>query len=468
MKTIDLKQNKFALIGLGNTGLSVIAYLEYASAKLSKIFDTRENPPNQSKVLNYQLFCGKLDIANFHDIDVIVISPGVSIYEPVLQKLITRGRIVVSDIELFAQAIKSWPSQVIGITGSNGKTTVTTLTGYLAQSVGISTLVAGNIGIPVLHSYIQIMQSCEVPQLIVLELSSFQLETTYSLDLVAATVLNICEDHLDRYRDLLEYAYAKSHIFNNCKSQVLNISDSQVVSMARNTCKHIWFGDEAGATHTIVRNGNEPHLSINAENYINCSSLQLVGQHNYNNVLASLALLAEAGIDIYATKLKAALMAFKGLEHRMQKIASYAGVTYIEDSKGTNVGAVVAGISGLDQPVHLILGGDGKGQDFSPLCPLVASYCKSVAILGQDKYKIYEELVDLPIPIKLFNSLEECVLFCHANASSGEYVVLSPACASWDMFDDYKHRAQVFSQCVQQLSSLPISSFKAELSITLI
>ncbi|MCC2626249.1 MAG: murD [Burkholderiales bacterium] len=448
MKNIDFKKHKFAVIGLGDTGLSIIDYLRYQNANLTKVFDTRDTPPHREAVSAYQLFCGKLEKLSFDDIDVIVISPGISIYEPVLQELITQGKIIVGDIELFALAVKDWPSKIIGITGSNGKTTVTTLTGYLADASGYTTLVAGNIGVPVLQSYIKIMQTGDIPQIIVLELSSFQLETTYSLNLVAATVLNISEDHLDRYRDLLEYAYAKSHIFNNCKTQVLNISDPLVMSMSRSACQHAFFGNEPEATYKLVKNDDGIFLNINSEAYIEGNKLGLVGLHNYQNVLASLALLSVSGIDIFSSQFKDALENFKGLEHRMQKVGVVGGITYIEDSKGTNVGAVVAGVSGLDRPVHLILGGDGKGQDFSPLVKLVANYCKSVAILGQDKYKINDVLSGLSMPIKLCDSLEECIVFCNSNAVSGEYVVLSPACASWDMFDNYKHRAQVFKDFV--------------------
>ncbi|MCC2645410.1 MAG: murD [Burkholderiales bacterium] len=450
MKKINFKTHNFAVIGLGETGLSIVNYLSYLKANLLKVFDTRDNPPHQEAVVDYQLFCGKLEINKFDDIDVIAISPGVSIYEPVLQELITQGKIIVGDVELFALAIHSWESKVIGITGSNGKTTVTALTGYLAESAGFKTLIAGNIGIPVLQSYMQIMQDGNIPQIIVLELSSFQLETTYSLKLATATVLNISEDHLDRYRDLLEYASVKGNIFNNCSMQILNMDDPLVTCMIRGTGKYIWFGSDSSANYKIA--GDKSALYIDSQAYIQCSSLELVGLHNYLNVLASLALLAGAGINIHDTKLKDALKVFKGLEHRMQKIAvSSKGITYIEDSKGTNVGAVVAGISGLDRPVHLILGGDGKGQDFSPLRALVANHCKSVAILGRDKHKIKEVLHGLPIPVKLCDSLEECVIFCNSNANNQEYVVLSPACASWDMFDNYKHRAQVFINNVKKM-----------------
>lgn len=451
IEQIDFKKHRFAVIGLGDTGISIIKYLQYEKANLIKIFDTREDPPHRDIVENYELYCGKLNIKDFSDIDVIVISPGVSIYETVLQIAITQGKLVVGDVELFARVIKSWPSHVIGITGSNGKTTVTTLTGYLAQKAGFSTLVAGNIGVPVLHSYIEIIKSGAIPQFIVLELSSFQLETIQSLNLTTATVLNISEDHLDRYRDLLEYAYAKAHIFNNCQLQILNNDDLLVKAMARSNQKHVWFGYSEALQYKVVVDKENSCLNINNTSYLLCKDLQLVGQHNYQNVLASLALLAGCGIDINDQVIKNALKEFKGLEHRMQKVGIIDDVIYIEDSKGTNVGAVVAGVSGLDQWVHLILGGDGKGQDFTPLRELVKKFCKSVAILGQDKHKIYKVLDGLDTSVKLCDSLEECVEFCHNNALPNEYVVLSPACASWDMFNNYKHRADVFVKCVESL-----------------
>ncbi|MBY0378822.1 MAG: UDP-N-acetylmuramoyl-L-alanine--D-glutamate ligase, partial [Burkholderiales bacterium] len=380
-KAINFNTHRFAVVGLGDTGLSIIDYLKFKQANIVKVLDTRDNPPNQEKILNLPFIFGKLKPEFFDAVDVIVISPGISIYEQVLQYAITKGILVLGDIELFAQEIKHWSSKIIGVTGSNGKTTVTTLTGYLAKSIGIDTLVAGNIGIPVLRSFIDIETNKKYPQLIVLELSSFQLESIYSLSLDSATVLNISEDHLDRYRDLLEYAYVKANIFNNCKVQVLNSDDVLSLAMKRSELKLLEIsGENSNANFSMLRESNQLYIMVKHKKFLPCKMLNLVGTHNYINVLASLALLEAVGVDIYNAKLISSLKAFSGLEHRMQKIAQSSNqITFIEDSKGTNVGSVVAGISGLDAPVNLILGGDGKGQDFMPLRNLVQNKCKSVA-----------------------------------------------------------------------------------------
>lgn len=431
----------FAVIGLGDTGLSIIRYLNHKKAKIVRVFDTRETPPNTDQIELPTSF-GELKYRDFNDINIIVISPGISIYEPVLQMALKNNKQVVGDIELFANEIKSWDSKVIGITGSNGKTTVTSMTGYLSCCYGLNTLIAGNIGKTVLDAYLEVVTSNNIPQVIILELSSFQLETIYNLNLDAGVVLNISEDHLDRYRDLLEYAYAKANIFNNCKVQVLNSDDTFVKAMQRHEKVCRFFGEDA----EFSLKGNI--LQINGTDYLDTKELNLVGRHNYFNALVSLALLDALEIDIYNDKIKDGLRSFKGLEHRMEKVITHNGIIYIEDSKGTNVGAVVAGVSGLDCPVHLILGGDGKGQDFTPLRLLVEKKCKSVAIIGQDKLEIKKVLDGVKLPIEMFTTLPEAVSFCINNASSGDGVVLSPACASWDMFDNYKHRAKVFIESV--------------------
>ncbi|MCE2705623.1 MAG: UDP-N-acetylmuramoyl-L-alanine--D-glutamate ligase [Proteobacteria bacterium] len=450
-KQINLQKDRFAVIGTGDTGLSISNYLKYAKANLVKVFDTRDNPPHQKDLLN--VICGKLDFNLFIDIDVIVISPGISIYDDAIQQAIHHGILVIGDIELFALAIKKWQARVIGITGSNGKTTVTALTGYLAKSIGLKTMIAGNIGVPVLNSYIEAVKNKDIPEIIVLELSSFQLESTHSLDLDAATVLNISEDHLDRYRDLLEYVYVKSNIFNNCKVQIINANDMFVGAMIRHNLVYRTFGINSNSDFSLIDTNNQWHLQVYQADFIECSKLNLVGVHNYLNVLVSLALLDAIGIDIKDKKLSTALCEFSGLEHRMQKVLTHNGVVFIEDSKGTNVGAVTAGVSGLDMPVHLILGGDGKGQDFSPLRDLINKKCKSVAVIGQDKLQILEVLHGLEIPIANCTTLEEAVSFCYENAIAGDAVILSPACASWDMFDNYKHRAEVFVTSVKHLTS---------------
>lgn len=451
-KHINIHKDRFAVVGLGDTGKSIINYLHFEGAHLVSLFDTRSKLPKDFvNTHDLPLYLGNLKADLFADVDVIVVSPGVSaIHDEALQIAKTQGKCVIGDIELFTHAIKSWDCKIIGITGSNGKTTVTTLCGYLANQIGIKTLVCGNIGLPVLDSYIEIVASkCEKPKLIVLELSSFQLESLYSLKLDAATVLNISEDHLDRYNDVLEYAYSKSHIFNNCKNQILNKDDVLVMAMARSNLPHIYFAlDGQNAAYGL--SADRQYLQVQGKNYLETAKLSVVGMHNHLNVAAGMALLAAVGIDIFSKAFIDALTKFEGLEHRMQKIANHNGVLYIEDSKGTNVGAVVAGVSGLTQMVHLILGGDGKGQDFSPLYALVKNKCKSVAIIGQDQDLIANVLGGLSIPIKKFKTLQEAVKFCINNAQTGDAVVLSPACASWDMFDNYKHRAQVFKDTVNE------------------
>lgn len=440
---INLSTQKFVVIGAGDTGKSVIAYLQYHGAHILRVLDTRDNPPILDGLL---VIGGTLNYNNLSDADVIVISPGVSIYEEVLQQAIISGKQVVGDIELFAQAISHWNSKIIGITGSNGKTTVTSLTGFLAESCGKKTLIAGNIGTPVLTAWLQIEATCEYPEVIVLELSSFQLETIKSLQLDSATVLNISEDHLDRYRDLLEYAYIKANIFNNCKYQVLNADDVLVKAMLRHDIPNVYFAESA-VNYSLTSDGKNTYLEISGVNVLDVNKLQLVGRHNYMNVLASFALLS--GIGLNSQELVKHVCQFAGLEHRMQKVTEHNDVLYIEDSKGTNVGAVIAGVGGIDRPIHLILGGDGKGQDFSPLRQLVIDKCKSVAIIGQDADLISEVLNGIG-NVNKFVSLEDAVKFCINNATKGDAVILSPACASWDMFDNYKHRAQVFIDSIYE------------------
>lgn len=457
MQKINFEISKFAVVGLGETGLSIIRYLNYKNATIKKVFDTRDNPPNQNLLPNNtELFSGSLNFEHFKDIDILVLSPGVSIYEPAIVKASQNNIIVIGDIELFAQEIIRWNSKVAAITGSNGKTTVTTLLGDILIKLGYDVLVAGNIGKPVLDSYIECVNNNYTPEVIVLELSSFQLETVYSLHLEVATVLNISEDHLDRYDNLLHYAYIKSKIFKHAKVQVLNHDDKMVMSMNNKLKPSINFGLTNNSDYHLYK--NDSHISDDLylcyQNYqlINCCNINLIGIHNYLNILAVLAMISVLGVDIYKDDLKEAIFQFEGVKHRMQKIAVINNITFVEDSKGTNVGATIAGVSGLNSPVNLILGGDGKGQTFEELYSLVVNKCRSVAIIGQDKLKIAKILNNINnVAIKVCDNLEEAVLFCYNNGVSGDFVVLSPACASWDMFKDYKDRAEVFINIVKEL-----------------
>jgi UDP-N-acetylmuramoylalanine--D-glutamate ligase len=452
MKKINFLTSRFAVIGLGDTGASIIRYLNYKNGTIKKIFDTRNNPPNQDLLpYDVELITGSLNFNNFKDIDVLILSPGISIYEEAIVDAINNNILVIGDIELFAQEIVSWNSKVVAITGSNGKTTVTTLLGETLTKLGYNTLVAGNIGKPVLDSYIECVNSNNTPEMIVLELSSFQLETVYSLYLDAAVVLNISEDHLDRYDNLLHYAYTKSRIFKNAKIQILNNDDKIVVAMNNKVKLNIRFGLNSDANYYLSKNNDDLYLCFENQQLINCCDINLIGMHNYLNVLAVLAILSALGINV-DDKVKYFITQFTGVKHRMQKVAVINGITFVEDSKGTNVGATIAGVSGLDAPVNLILGGDGKNQTFEELYSLVANKCRSVAIIGQDKLKIAKVLQSIDhVAIKVCDNLEEAVLFCYNNGVLGDFVVLSPACASWDMFKNYIHRADVFINIVQNL-----------------
>lgn len=450
---MDLKNKKFGVIGCGETGVSIIKYLIKKNFHLKKIFDTRSSPPNIEiindiiKDKSISLHFGALDFEKIKDVDILLLSPGVSIYEKSLQMAIQNNIQIIGDIELFGLIVKEHSNtKIIAITGTNGKTTVTELTGYLLKSIGKSTLVAGNIGLPVLDVLANIDD--KMPEFIVLEISSFQLETIKHLHLDVATVLNITEDHLDRYTCLLEYAYVKSQIFNNCKKMLLNLDDNFVMAMKRPQMEVNYFSIN-NYNKDFAINKND-YLCVFGEEYLKVSDLKLIGLHNYANCLASLGLLYLAGINLNNEELKKALSHFSGMPHRMQMIGKYNNVYYIEDSKGTNVGATIAGVNGLNMNVHLVLGGDGKGQDFNPLYDLVKNKCKSVAIIGKDKNKIYEVLKNLSIPIKCFETLEEAIDFLSKLAQKDEAVVLSPACASWDMFNNYKHRAEVFTDYVRK------------------
>ena len=444
-----LSENKFSIVGCGQTGLSVLSFLEFMGWNIVKIFDTRNVVNNVERFNRYNLVLGELNINDFKDIDVIVISPGVSIYDKTIQELIRQNKIVIGDIELFALMIKEWKCKIIAITGSNGKTTVTTLVGELCVANNKNTIVAGNIGNPILYYYISCCNNSLYPDVIVLELSSFQLETIKSLNIDVATVLNISEDHLDRYNDLLHYAYVKSLIFNNVNIQVLNANDKLVMAMTRVNTNKVIFGKDIGNCdcNNIFEIKNN-FLYINGEEYLNLEQVNLIGEHNYLNISAALALVKAINIDIFNDNTIKAIKSFNCIEHRMELVLVHNGILIIDDSKGTNVGAVISGISGLKNSVHLILGGEGKGQNFYPLRNLVKEKCKSVAIIGKDKNIIANVLKNLDIKVELFEKMDDAVSFCFKHAQENDAIVLSPACSSLDMFDNYKHRAQVFIESV--------------------
>jgi UDP-N-acetylmuramoylalanine--D-glutamate ligase len=446
---IAVKDKRVLVLGLGETGLSSLRWLAAQNACLS-VADTRDNPPGldalKTELPKVKVITGRFQASSFADVDMIVVSPGVPLSEPEIQSAIQRGVSVVGDVELFAQ-YRPTSAKVIAITGANGKTTVTTLVGEICKAAGLKTIVAGNIGLPVLDTL-----SMETPDVYVLELSSFQLETTSNLFVDAATMLNLTEDHMDRYPTIQEYAIAKARIFYNATLQVLNRDDAWSMLMARPKLAQVTFGisdDGDDNSYSLKLVDGKTWLFEGNKELINLQDLNLVGLHNAANALAAVALCRGIGIDY--TYIIQTLYNFKGLPHRVEWVANINDVDYFDDSKGTNVGATCAALSGLARKVILIAGGDGKGQDFAPLANVVAENATAVILIGRDAPLIEAVLLSTHIPLYRAADLTEAVNIAQKIAKANEAVLLSPACASLDMFKNYIHRAEVFVTAVNHL-----------------
>ncbi len=446
---LELKDKQVLVLGLGDTGLSALRWLHRQGARLT-VADTRATPPGldvvRAELSDVVVHAGPFERAVFEAADLVVASPGVPLAEPEVQAAIARGTPVVGDVELFAQ-YRPASAKVIAITGANGKSTVTVLVGEMCEQAGLKTVVAGNIGLPVLDTL-----SGDAPDIYVLELSSFQLETTSSLAPDAATVLNVTEDHMDRYAGMADYAAAKARVFQGGGVQVLNREDGWSREMALEGRTVITFGADAAATagdFGLLQRGGETWLAEGEMPLMRASEMKLAGLHNATNALAALALCRAIGLD-YAPLLEA-LRTFKGLPHRVEWVARVDGVDYYDDSKGTNVGATCAALAGLPQKVVLIAGGDGKGQDFAPLREPVTKHARAVVLIGRDGPQIGAVLKDTGVPLLPAADMPEAVGLCHVRAQPGDAVLLSPACASWDMFRNYEHRAQVFVGAVRAL-----------------
>jgi len=326
------------------------------------------------------------------------------------------------------------------------------MTGAMCRAAGLKTVVAGNIGLPVLDALNEAERD-GMPDVFVLELSSFQLETTFSLNASAATVLNISEDHLDRYTGMAAYCAAKTRVFHGSGVQVLNREDAATMAMALPGRRVETFGLNAPADDSawgISEEAGAAWLAQGSHKLMPLADLPLAGLHNAANALAALALCR--ALDLPFEPLLAALRAFKGLPHRVEKVAAINDITFYDDSKGTNVGATVAALSGMPNKVVLIAGGDGKGQDFSPLAPAVAQHARAVVLIGRDGARIAAILEHSGVPLLRAGSMEEAVQMSYAQAQAGDAVLLSPACASFDMFRNYQHRAEVFISAVQHLA----------------
>ena len=431
---MPLKGKRVLVLGLGDTGLSVARWVEREGGRV-RAADTRAAPPRKKDFAG-ELHTGAFTAALLAGVDLVCISPGLSLEDAVIKAALAKRIPVVGDVELFAWRNKA---KVIAITGTNGKTTVTSLTGHLLKSAGIDAEVAGNIAPPVLEAA---LNRPAPPAAWVLELSSYQLETAWSLNPHAAAMLNLTEDHLDRYSGIEEYGAAKARIFAGAALQVLNRDDPRSRAMALPGMKTITFGlddDDYGVRGDALVCRGVPMLRID--------ELQIHGAHNVANALAACALAGSLGVATSA--LAVGLRSFRGRPHRLERVATLRGVEWYDDSKGTNVGATIAALQGLGKKVVLILGGEGKGQDFSPLAAAVEKHASAVLLIGRDAPLIRKALARANS--ETLKTLEAAVVRAAELAQPGEAVLLSPACASFDMFRDYKHRGEVFAAAVGKL-----------------
>ena len=430
----DLAGKRVLVLGLGDTGLSAARWCENQGARV-RVADTRAAPPRQ--------FAGDVHLGAFKQellrgVDLVCISPGLALEDALISAALARSIPVLGDIELFA-----WQNRapVLAITGTNGKSTVTALLGHLLKSAGVDAEVAGNISPPVLDAA---MKRNAPPAAWVLELSSYQLETTWSLDPCAAVMLNLSEDHLDRYATVREYGAAKARIFVGNGVQVLNRDDAASLAMRRSGRRVLTFGLDAGPDFGV----REGWLVEGGARIVEASALAIHGAHNLANALAACALARAFGVR--RDELAAGLKSFRGLPHRLALVRERNGVHWYDDSKGTNVGATIAALRGLGRKAVLILGGEGKGQDFSLLRPAVHNFASRVLLIGRDTPLIEAALAALPT--ERCATLEAAVARAAQLAQPGEAVLLSPACASFDMFRDYKHRGDVFAAAVKALA----------------
>jgi len=440
------------IVGLGNTGLSVARFLARRGERFA-VADSRVNPPGLEQLRaerpGVEIHLGPFDTALFNRHTRIIVSPGVSLQEPALTAAGAAGVEIIGDVELFARSVDA---PVVGITGSNGKSTVTTLVGAMAMASGLETRVGGNLGTPALELLLE-SDDAGAPDLYVLELSSFQLETVASLNCHAATVLNVSADHLDRHGDMEAYAALKQRIFYGDGVMVLNADDARVAMMAEAGRDVRWFtldvpvgADAYGLRwidgRTCLCRGNDDIVGVDV--------LKIAGRHNWANALAALAL--GDAMNLPRAAMLRALRDFSGLPHRCQWVAEINGVHWYDDSKGTNVGSTQAALSGMPgDKVVLIVGGDSKGQDFEPLRDAVATHARAVVLIGRDASLIEQAIAGTVPIVHAGRSMELAVSECARLAQPGDCVLLSPACASFDMFDNYVHRAEVFVAAVRGL-----------------
>ncbi|KWU28723.1 MULTISPECIES: UDP-N-acetylmuramoyl-L-alanine--D-glutamate ligase [Burkholderia] len=492
----DRQRPMVLVLGLGESGLAIARWCARHGCRL-RIADTREAPPNlaalQAEGIDAEFVGGAFTPALLDGgVEIVGLSPGLSPLEPALAALVAaaneRGVAVWGELEFFAQALRAlgtsgYQPKVLAITGTNGKTTTTSLTGLLCHRSGKQVAVAGNISPAMLDRLASAIDETALPDVWVLELSSFQLETARTFAPDAAAILNITQDHLDWHGSLDAYAQAKGRIFGATTTRVLNRDDAAVMKFApaagaADAPRTVTFGlneptqdgdyglsrdngiawlveavdrdapDEATTTRRRKRDAHTPDIA--QKRLMPADALRIRGLHNAANALAAFAL--ARAIDLPAAPLLHALREYRGEAHRVEVIATIDDVDYVDDSKGTNVGATVAALDGLAQKIVLIAGGDGKGQDFAPLVAPVARWCRAVMLIGRDAPAIRDTLAETGVPLSDHATLEGAVHAAAELAEPGDAVLLSPACASLDMFRNYAHRAEVFRAAVDEVA----------------
>lgn len=434
------------VVGLGATGLSVARWLVARGVAVA-VTDDRERPPRlaalREQVPDAALFTGGFSLAALERADFVVLSPGVARAVPFVQQALVAGLPVIGDVELFARHAQA---PVIAVTGSNGKSTVATLVGMMSERAGRATRVGGNLGTPVLD----LLGGAE-PQMYVLELSSFQLESTYSLNAAAAAVLNLSADHLDRYSGIDAYRDAKARIWRGDGIVVANRNDEAIAAAVPPGRSVSWFGTDAprdGSEFGLRERGGEAWLCRGDVHLMPRAALKIAGLHNTENALAALALGAAAGLP--DEPMVEALVTFRGLAHRMEWVADRADVAYFNDSKATNVGATLAAAAGLAAPLVMILGGDGKGQDFAPLADGLRGVAHTAVVMGRDAARLAAALEGV-CEVVHADDMAAAVRAAARAARPGDRVLLSPACSSLDMYEGFEARGRAFAEAVRGL-----------------
>jgi len=434
------------IIGLGKTGAATARHLAGLGYQVA-VTDNRAAPPGvprlRAEVPDAALFLGGFSAQALTHADLVVLSPGVAPIEPFVEQAVAQGLPNVGDIELFARAVRA---PVVGITGSNGKSTVTTLVGLMAERAGRRVGIGGNLGTPALDLL------TDEHDLYVLELSSFQLETTASLQCAAATVLNITPDHMDRYANVAAYAAAKARVFAHCEVAVVNRDDALALPLGARAARRLSFGLQPPANDDefgVLQHAGASWLARGATPLMPVAELRIRGAHNTANALAALTL--GSALELPLDGVLEVLQEFRGLPHRTELVAEIGGALYLNDSKGTNVGATLAAVNGFAEPLVLIAGGQGKGADFAPLGEALAHRARAVVLIGEDA-PLIEQAIAGRVPVTHATSMDQAVRAARKLAQPGDVVLLSPACASFDMFENFEHRGQAFVTAVRELA----------------